>query len=353
MTKLIAGIQQLGVGIPKVYEAFEWYNKTFGVDIKVFEEAATAKLMLPYTGGEPRDRHAILAINLESGGGFEIWQYTSRVPQAPAFEVQIGDLGIQIGKIKSRNVDAAFKSMQAQGVDLLGKVSKAPCGRKHFYLKDPYNNIFEIIEGYGWFKNEKKATGGVFGAVIGVSDMESSMKFYSDILGYDQVVFDKTDVFADFSQIPGGKSKIRRVVLKHSKARVGFFAALLGPSEIELIQVLDRSPKRIFEDRFWGDLGFIHLCFDISGMADLKAECEKRGHPFTVDSLNSFDMGEAAGHFTYCEDPDGTLIEFVETHKLPLLKKFGIFLDLRKRNPEKGLPNWILKAMAMNRVKFK
>ena len=32
-------------------------------------------------------------------------------------------------------------------------------------------------------------------------------------------------------------------------------------------------------------------------------------------------MGEAAGHFSYIQDPDGTLIEFVETHKVPILKK--------------------------------
>jgi len=34
-------------------------------------------------------------------------------------------------------------------------------------------------------------------------------------------------------------------------------------------------------------------------------------------------MGEASGHFAYVEDPDGTLIEFVETHKIPIIKKLG------------------------------
>jgi hypothetical protein len=62
-------------------------------------------------------------------------------------------------------------------------------------------------------------------------------------------------------------------------------------------------------------------------------------------------MGEAAGHFSYIEDPDGALIEFVETHKIPILKKLGWYLDLRKRNPEKPLPNWMLKALGLNRVK--
>ncbi len=87
-------------------------------------------------------------------------------------------------------------------------------------------------------------------------------------------------------------------------------------------------------------------------MAALKKHCETNGHPFTADGGAGFEMGEAAGHFTYIEDPDGTLIEFVETKKIPILKKIGWYLDLRKRsNPQKPLPDWMLKTMAMSRVK--
>ncbi|MBP7175910.1 MAG: hypothetical protein KBA53_06795 [Thermoclostridium sp.] len=94
-------------------------------------------------------------------------------------------------------------------------------------------------------------------------------------------------------------------------------------------------------------------------MKELKQVCEQLGHPFTVDSnpgayqgsTGTFDMGEAAGHFTYTEDPDGTLIEFVETHKLPILKKLGWFMDMKKRKPGKPLPDWMIKTMGLNRVK--
>ncbi|MEZ4999269.1 MAG: hypothetical protein R2744_06255 [Bacteroidales bacterium] len=71
-----------------------------------------------------------------------------------------------------------------------------------------------------------------------------------------------------------------------------------------------RTAEKIFKDRFWGDQRFIHLCYDINGMDRLKAHCEKSGYAFTVDSkashdIKGFDMGEAAGHFAYIEDPDG------------------------------------------------
>jgi hypothetical protein len=121
------------------------------------------------------------------------------------------------------------------------------------------------------------------------------------------------------------------------------------------VEARERKPSKIYEGRQWGDLGFIHLCYDIKGMDALRRECVEKGFPFTVDSThkhnNTFDMGEAAGHFSYVEDPDGTLIEFVETHKLPISKKMGWYINLRKRNPEKPLSNWILKSLKFNRIK--
>lgn len=351
MKKIISGIQQIGIGNPNTPQAWKWYRKAFGMDVPIFDEAAVAALMLPYTGGEARSRHAVLAMNLQGGGGFEIWQYTSRKSEPADFEIQAGDLGIFVAKIKSRDVEAAFRYFKAGDFNLLSELEKDPQGKPHFFVQDPYKNIFQVVEGEGWFSEGKHVTGGLYGAIIGATDIEKSKKFYADILGYDKVIYDEKRVFNDFKSIPGGEFTFRRVLLTHSKPRVGAFSKLLGPSQIELIQVFERKPRKIFENRFWGDIGFIHLCFDVYGMATIQEECEAAGRPFTVDSSNSFDMGEAAGHFTYIEDPDGALIEFVETHKIPIMKKLGWYLDLKKRDHTKALPNFIIKALGLGRVK--
>jgi catechol 2,3-dioxygenase-like lactoylglutathione lyase family enzyme len=348
--KTISGIQQMGIGIPNVHEAWTWYRKNFGMDVPVFEEAATADLMLPYTGGKPHDRHAILALNLQGGGGFEIWQYTSRTPQPANFDIKLGDLGIYICKMKCTNAEKAFATFD-NASRISENVQQGPDGTKHFFVKDPYGNIFQVIESNNWFNHKNKPMGGVYGATIGVTDIEKSKEFYGSILGYDQVLYEGKDAFADFENLPNGKGKFKRAILTHSKPREGGFSQLLGQTQIELVQDLSNKPHKIFKDRYWGDLGFIHLCFDIIGMDALKAECEAAGHPFTVDSAKSFDMGEAAGHFSYIEDPDGSLIEFVETHKIPIAKKLGWYLDLRKRDATKPLPKWMLKALSLNRKK--
>lgn len=353
---VISGIQQMGIGVSDLKEAWKWYRSHFGMDCRIFEDEAEAKLMLPYTGGKPRSRHAVLALNLQSGGGFEIWQYKGRKPIHIEEEIRIGDLGILACKIKTKNIPATLLSYQEKGVNVPSVSSPDPSGRQTFFMKDPFGNIFQVVEAQDWFRDEKKHTGGSFGAVIGVSNIEKSVVVYSDILGYDTVVYDKTGVFDDLKYIPGGDRECRRVLLKRSEKFSGPFSKVLGDSVIELICTTGTVGKRTYKDRFWGDPGFIHLCYDMQGMDELKKSCESLGFPFTVDSKdshdgNSFDMGEAAGHFSYIEDPDGTLIEFVETHKLPVLKKLGIYIDLRKRDPRKSLPNWILKALRFSRVK--
>jgi catechol 2,3-dioxygenase-like lactoylglutathione lyase family enzyme len=348
---LIAGIQQIGIGIPDVHAAFKWYREHFGMDIRIFEEAAVAGLMLPYTGGQPQGRHAILALNMRGGGGFEIWQYTSRVPQPCPFEILLGDLGFFCARIKSVDVTKSYSFLRGSQAQLLSGLEKDPGGQDTFFLRDPWGNHFQIVPGDSWFGKASFETGGAAGFMIGVSDMERSMKFYAEILGYDTVVYDTEGQFDDLRGLPGGDQTVRRVLLKHGKPRQGPFSQLLGSSELELVCVKGRKPRKIFEDRFWGDLGFIHLCFDITNQPAMKRLCMEKGHPYTVESGASFDMGEAAGHFSYIEDPDGALIEFVETRRIPILKKFGWYLDLSKRDNTKSLPKWMLKTLNFSRVK--
>jgi catechol 2,3-dioxygenase-like lactoylglutathione lyase family enzyme len=351
---IISGLQQVGIGVNNVHQAWGWYKKYFGIDIRILEENAPAEFMLPYTGGKPRNRHAALAVTLQGGGGFEIWNHLDFKPKPPVFDVQIGDLGIYAAKIKCVDVEKAFDWFKSEGQNVISEIEIVN-GEKQFFLKDPYGNIFQMVPGKSWYKDEKKHTGGGYGAIIGCTDIEKSKAFYKNILGYDTVVFDKTGTFNDFKVLPGGNNEFRRVLLRHSMPRQGAFSELFNESEIELVQVLDRQPRKIFEDRFWGELGFIHLCFDIQGMDILREKCVKHGCPFTVDTGEifkdgSFDMGDAAGLFSYNEDPDGTLIEFVETHKIPVYKKLGISINLQKRDPEKPLPRWMLKSLRFLRA---
>ena len=350
--KIIYGIQQIGIGVKDAPEVFKWYAQKLGADVSVFDDNNTATYMAPYMGGQPRNKRAILAMNLQGGAGYEIWQYTERTPSGPIKPFMLGDYGINVMIIKTANAVSSYASLKDQGVDILTEVSPGPDGVHGFFIKDPYGNIIQIKESDSWFARNPKHTGGIFGAVLGVSDIDKALPLYRDILGYNEVIYDQTSQFKELNGLPGGEETFRRVLLSHKENRVGGFSALLGKSQLELVQVTSRNANKLFEGRYWGDLGYIHLCFDVRHMTELVEECKNGGFPFTVLSDANFDMGDANGHWGYLEDPDGTLIEFVETHKVPIVKAIGLNINLKHRDPLKPLPNWLINAMSLKRVRF-
>ncbi len=351
MRKKICGIQQVGIGCEKIQESWKWYRKYFKLDVPVFEDVAEATLMTKYTGNKVHKRHAILAMNMQGGAGVELWQFTNRKPAKAEEKLKLGDYGINVIKIKAKDVAKTYEYFKSEKLNIKSDLLKSPEGKLHFYLEDPYQNLFEIVESENWFTRDENLTGGVYGLIIGVSDVDTSLKLYKDVLGYNKIIYDKIEEFADFTHINGGKTVLRRVLLRHLEPKSGGFSKLFGDTEIELIERKDMQASKVYQNRYWGDLGFIHVCFDVMGMNLLKRECAEAGFKFTVDSGDSFGMGKAAGHFSYTEDPDGTLIEFVETHKVPILKKLGIYLNMKKRNPDKNLPDWLIKLLALARVK--
>ena len=345
---LISGIQQIGVGTTDFRKSWNWYIEMFGIDVKILEDDTVAERMLPYTGGVPQQRHACIAVNIQGGGGFEIWQYSKRKPEPCPFKIAVGDLGVFAAKLNCRDIKAFHKQISVKWQDCTIPET-LPDGTPCFYVKDLFGNVFQIVENKKVFIDQGKLTGGMAGAVIGVTDMDKSVKFYSEVLGYNILISDTTGPFSTNDPMPEADKQCRRVILKAPERR-GAFAELFGDSTIELVQALEHMPRKIYEGRYWGDPGFIQVCFDVTNMKALGKFCESKGHPFTVDSCpdgERFDMGDASGHFTYIEDPDGTLIEFVEAHKVSIIKKLGLAIDMGKRNPEKPLPKLLFRLMGL------
>jgi catechol 2,3-dioxygenase-like lactoylglutathione lyase family enzyme len=348
----IQGIQHLGVGVPNHEQAWKWYRKFFGLDIPLFNDEAEAPLMTIYTEGDVISKRAAMVLNIKGGCAMEIVCPSTFEAKHAKVDHQLGDLGIDIGFVKTPNVSNAYQFFKKNGVNVISEIEKMPNGWDTFYIKDLNDLVYQIIPANDFYTNHNHVTGGTAGCSIGVSNMDKAMSFYA-LLGYDEVVFDNKGVFEDWKSLAGGEEEFRRVLLSQKNPSGGGFSKLAGKSFIQLVEDLsDRKPLKIYADRLWGDTGFVHLGFDVRNMEALGKALQKAGHGFTCDTKDVLSMGESTKvHCTYCEDPDGTLIEMIEVYKIPIIEKLGIFLNVEKRKPSQPLPDLMLKALKFTRIK--
>ncbi len=359
MYKKINLLQHIGIGVPDSESSWKWYRKFFGLDIPMFDSVADAPLMKRYTNNLVVNKRATMVINIQGGGAMEIVELKNfECKTSTTGEHSLGDLGIFIAKVRSKNIPASFDFFKKNNAEIISPINKTPDQKETFYVKDPNGLIFQIIQDENQFTTNSHPSGGIAGCTIGVSNIDQSKKLYSGLLGFNQVVYDQTQTFNDWgkdgshSYVPGGNNKFRRILLTQEEGPTGVFSHFAGRTYIELVQVLDRIPEKILKDRIWGDLGFIHLGLDVKGMGQIEKDCVSMGFPFTCDSKNALKMGDNTEvHCTYLEDPDGTLIELIEVYKIPIFKKWGLFLNVEKWNPKKPLPSWILKGLKFGRVK--
>ncbi len=351
MYKRINGLQHIGVAVTDMDASLRFYRKFFGLDIPFFDSVQPAPLMDFYTRGKTITKRASMIMNLQGGCAIEVIRPTSFEPTQSKHKVVIGDLGIFITTVKCRDLKTAHDTCKEGGVKGITSMSKDPAGRETFYITDPDNNIWQYVSSDQWYSNGRHFSGGVVGCTTGVSDMDKALHLYKDVLGFDEVVFDKTSVFEDWKELPNGKENYRRVLLTQSAQPGGGFARVTGKTYIELVQALDRKPNYIFEDRIWADTGYAHIGFDVKGMKALGEDLRAAGYPFTCDSSNALSMGQTKVHCTYIHDYDRTLIEMIEVYKVPIVEKWGIFLNVEKRDPLKPLPDFMLKALRFSRIK--
>lgn len=349
--KRINGLQHIGVAVSDMNRSLPFYRKFFGLNIPFFDSVQPAPLMDVYTRNTTITKRASMVMNLQGGCAIEVIQPTSFTPRPASIEIGPGDLGIVITQIKCADITQAHqqcKMMRAPGITELHEM---PEGGKTFYLTDPDGNRWQFVESIEWYTRGTHFSGGVAGCTIGVSDMQKAIHLYSDLLGYDKVLSDQTGVFSDWCDFPGGAKKYRRVKLTQSNRPGGGFARVMGTTTLELVQDMLGEGRFIFADRIWGDTGFAHVGFDVKGMAQLGDDLGRAGYPFTCDSRSALHMGNTKVHCTYIHDHDRTLLELIEVYKVPIIEKWGIYLNVEKRDPMKPLPDFMLKALRFSRIK--
>jgi len=138
---------------------------------------------------------------------------------------------------------------------------------------------------------------GIHHTAISTGDLERSLRFYRDLLGFEEVFSSAWEA--------GTAGADRITGLKDSSARLVMLKA--GNACIELFQFASPTPKLAEAMRPVCDHGITHICLDVT---DVDAEYERlkaAGMHFHCPP-----QGMGGVRATYGRDPDGNVVELLE-----------------------------------------
>lgn len=131
-----------------------------------------------------------------------------------------------------------------------------------------------------------------------VSDMDTSIAFYRDVLGL-ELIFDN----AESGQLMQGPEVDNITACPNSKLRVAFVR--IDGKLIELVQY--NPPGKLLMDSKANDIGSAHVCFKTDDINGLYEKLEKAGAGIHCPPQ---DLGSEK--VFYFRDPDGNILEVVE-----------------------------------------
>ena len=134
---------------------------------------------------------------------------------------------------------------------------------------------------------------------ICVSDLESSLHFYVDGLGFEVVgSHDVGEEFADLMELDGVRLRSRMI------RRDGV--------TLELLDYVTPGTTGAAERRPMNQLGLTHLSLRVDDVESVAATIESLGGKVVRATRTTFTFGEASLDFLYCTDPDGVRIELMD-----------------------------------------
>jgi len=134
---------------------------------------------------------------------------------------------------------------------------------------------------------------------ICVSDLDRSLRFYCDGLGFEKaeshVIGHDFAALMDLSDVAVTSQFIRR-----------------GHVAIELLAFEDPTPFGDGERRPLNQLGLTHLSFRVEDLAAALTRIVEHGGAVVETSRTSIELGPTQLQFVYCTDPDGVRIELMD-----------------------------------------
>lgn len=134
---------------------------------------------------------------------------------------------------------------------------------------------------------------------ICVSDLERSLHFYCDALGFEKA--ESHEIGREFARL----MDFPDVVVTSQFIRKGTTA-------IELLAFSEPAPFGDRVRRAVNQLGLTHLSFRVGDLDATAAKVVELGGAIVETSRTTIDFGDTQLQFVYCTDPDGVRIELMD-----------------------------------------
>jgi catechol 2,3-dioxygenase-like lactoylglutathione lyase family enzyme len=304
---MIHGVSHVGIGVGDMEKALAFYGGVLGFEVVVFDY--TGRLAgIDSVESAPKARIVMLRNENSTPiaqGMLELVQMLPpEKPNPHNIEFEWGNIGIAEVCQDVKNLEEISKIMTDKGFKVVMPVLYAILSGeevKYCYFRSPERVLLELIEWHMYKEFGGTPTfHGINHLAIGVSDIEGSTRFYRDIFGFKEVVFDCADATAPpLTESP--PPAIHENLLAN-----GYRGAW-----IELFQ--HYSPYKPGRTRpRWGDIGLMEFAIHVS---NIEKECEllkKKGAEFISPIQTVQFSSSEEWKYAYVREPDGIRLSIVE-----------------------------------------
>jgi catechol 2,3-dioxygenase-like lactoylglutathione lyase family enzyme len=298
MIENILGVDHVGLSVRDMEAMKTFYRNVLGFNGVFAEMPEDDHQAMHEFLRNGRTVHSAITLTRETGSlSVALFHTTYPVPRPIRKDFRYGDIGVS--KITFGVPDVRdFWEKHAEAARLCSFPKTASVGDQRDYQfvygRDPEGNLIE-------FTSEDN-TLGFLSIGIAVTDLERSLLFYRNILGFDKTVIAPHESFSGLVDEVSGESgtQVRSSLIANSK----------GKGMLEIFEVMKPRGRSIPFDAQWGDFGYLQVCLYGTDNKALSAQIETEHLDITLP-LQLVDDPEYPASFMYLRDPDGIPVEIV------------------------------------------
>jgi len=311
------GLHHVGIGVSDMERSLAFYRDLLELEV-VYDLISEDNMMCQVIGRSAVTRVVMLKDKLGGNCVKLVQILPSRYPHRPQTippDRKWGDIGYYCElAMQVANLRNAYNALMAKGAtsamspsyfQAIGPNGEVAVETEVAYFVDPDGAWFEIHErrevpkGFEDFPGVIQLTHGC----LGVSNMDQSLSFYREILGFKELVYDIELEDWDFSgmgKLVGGPVRVRLAIVR-SEGRGGF---------LELVQPLPPYKVRSLSPAArWGDIGQMEHGVEVKDLDKVCSELAQRGVRFMCSPSP---VPQMKARHCYIQDPDDAIIELID-----------------------------------------